>query len=160
MNSKIVKIVVAVVLLAAAAFFAMKNSGVQFSAPPGDQLYFYDVAGHKIVALPDAIPPVNAGGSEAVRVYVYTCGEACTDTEKLIPLYFEKWTSEAAASMAKVQVKQYADFGADLFLEGRQASANADGPWIDWNSKEAAKFKTTYKCPAGTKPQSCSGPKG
>lgn len=161
-KSQIVKGAVGAILLLAAGYLILDNTGVirKFTPPPPpDSIWFYSVDKKVLVAGPDSIPPITLDGGEAIRAYAFSCNDDCSDGSKLIIGTYEKFTSEAQQKIKDLGVQTYAQLASETFGGGRQVAANPQGPWKDASSRDGtALVAKPVKCPDGKPAKPCNGP--
>jgi hypothetical protein len=94
------------------------------------------------------IPPFEAKGGQAVRCYVFRCGE--TGTKFCGSL--ERYKPEAAQKMADLIKNKSEDPMAmeQLQMTGMEIKKPGDAKWVNRNTPQAEKIMSDIKCPDGT----------
>lgn len=161
MDAKTLKLVAAVVILAAALALLL-NSG-EATVDVG-QRYFYDVESGKLFAAPaSALPPIDApsGSGNGVRAEVISCGE-CTDGQMRI-VYLERYNEAAIHAAQNPGVDPDIEDAGDRarhLLEGtlvaREPGDGEDIAWYSAASPAGQAIQAEYHEHCGGKPNACA----
>jgi hypothetical protein len=94
------------------------------------------------------IPPFDAKGGQAVRCYVFRCGEK---GNKFVG-YLERYKPDAATKMAELMKKGSEDPMAmeQVQMTGMEIKKPGDAKWVSRNTPQAEKIMADVKCPDGT----------
>lgn len=127
-------------------------------------LWFYNVTNGGLTALPDQLPPAIIDGGEAVRAYVFTCGE-CQVPDDRIVAYLEMFSTQAKQTMAQAAVSKYenqldemtAGTRNSLFgSEGHLVRKPTDAAWVSADSPAGRALRNhTPTCSNGEYAKPC-----
>lgn len=145
------------VIIAVVAYrsWPSKPSPTALSIP----LWYYDLASNRLLRNPDHLSPVNVGGHELVKAYVFSCTE-CQEAESRYIGFLERISPEGQAALkTQFKVETYSGpagidrFELDMLKDKLPPNAiqvrdvQKEG-WVDTFSPEGVKLraKATTRC--------------
>jgi hypothetical protein len=161
MNAERAKLLVAVVILAAAAFLCYRF--VRQQGAGGELAFFYDLSERKLFAAPrDSIPPIkgiNNAEEDAVRAIVIATNGNIGDRSARSIAYLEKYSPALKAQMLKARKESSSpEMGRSEALSHRYVRRVGEEQWFPLNTPEGERILTDWAQPGagGITPVVCS----
>lgn len=151
-NTTLVSVMMlAVIGVVAYALFRQIVPAEQFG-----RVWFYDVNAKELFRAGDQIPPIShgAGKDNAVRAYVFSCGE-CSEQEKRFIGYLETFPPEAQAALSNPA--GYGGIGDNPAQGEARVRLVEDAAWVSINSEQGVAVANAFrtKCGEGRRAKPC-----
>lgn len=138
------------VIVIALIFIGMQMFGSRGPAIPTQAYYTIDDGKTWFADDIKKVPPFDHNGQQAVKVYIYKCG----DGEPFVG-HLERYTPEAKAKVEASRNQPPGQPGAmppmmmDLEFQGREVKKPGDANWSSMGNMQTAQSIITPRCPEG-----------